>query len=175
MKRWGAVLLAAVIGGVSGIFLTGGVATATTMPLDVDFGVVPPGQERSAEREVVVPTDAVVQTAGWDARDGDGVWTADLCSAERCTSVDALAGAELAAGTYRLVVGVSIPWESDAVPTSADGHIALIELFELPLPDDGLAITGATVPWLAAGVGALALATGTAVLVRRRDREEADA
>ena len=175
MTRWGAVVLAAVIGGVSGMVLTGGAATATTMPLDVDFRVVAPGQERSAEREVVVPTDAVVQTAGWDAHDGDGVWTADFCSAERCTSVDALAGTEIAAGTYRLVVGVSIPSASDAVPTSAQGHIALIELFELPLTDDGLAVTGTTVPWLAAGAGALALAAGTALLVRRRDREEVDA
>lgn len=175
MKRWGAVVLAAVIGGAAGAAsLTGG-ASATTIPFDVDFGIVMPGEAREARIDVVVPVVSTVTAAGWDHITGGGAWGAALCDAGGvCTPVDELVGATLQIDTYELVLGITMPEAATGTATAGRGRISLEEIPELPLSDGGLAATGGTLPWIAAAIGAVALGSGAAILLRRRrdDKEE---
>lgn len=173
MRRYVAIALAAAVGGAAGAALTGGAAAASTVPFDVDFGIVMPGETREHRVDVVVPVISTVTTAGWDEILGTGVWGAELCDAgDVCTPVDELAGTTLQTGTYALVLGLEMPSESDGAATSGRGRIVLTEIPPLPLADGGLAATGGGLPWIAGAIGAVAIGGGAAVLLRRRRSDE---
>ena len=172
--RIATVGLAAVIGGTVGA-ASMTAATAVTVPLDADFGIVLPGATAQSSKDVTVPKASFVAQAEWLDVSGAGVWDAALCSVSRCTPLEMLAGASIPAGDYRVVIEVTMPMDASAgAHTAARGHISLMESIELPLTDDtGLAATGGTLPWFAALAGAAAVGGGTAlVLRRRRPREE---
>lgn len=168
MKRLIAIGLAAVIGGAVGAAsLTA--ASAVTVPIDADFGILLPGATAEGSTPVEIPSASVVTAAGWTERTGAGVWGARLCSATDCTPLEALAGTEITAGSYQVVIDVTMPADRLAAgETSASGSIAFMESVELPLTDGGLAVTGAAMPWIAMIAGATALGTGAAILLRRR-------
>ncbi len=172
MRRWDAVVLAAVIGGALGAASLTGAASASTIPFDVDFGIVMPGEAREARVDVVVPVISTVTAAGWDEITGDGAWGAELCDAGgACTPVAELVGTTLQIDTYDLVLGVTMPETASGAATSGGGRISLEEIPELPVTG-GLAATGGTLPWIAAAIGAAALGSGAAILIRRRRTEE---
>lgn len=175
MIRPAAVGLAAVIGGAVGA-ASMTAATAVTVPLDADFGIVLPGETAQASTDLAVPARSIVTKAEWVEVSGSGVWGAALCSASECTPLEELAGTAVDAGRYRVVIDVTMPMDASATSrTAASGEIALMESVELPLTDGRLAATGGTMPWIAALAGAAALAGGTAILIRRRKHEEEDA
>ncbi|MET0297272.1 MAG: LPXTG cell wall anchor domain-containing protein [Microbacterium sp.] len=168
------IVTAAVLGGAAGAASVTA-AVAVPVPLAADFGVLLPGADASASVDVVVPTDAVVAQAEWLELSGPGSWNASLCAAASCTALDELPGTEVPAGSYRVVIDVSMPTDAAAASTSAQGRIALVQQTTLPLTDGELAITGAAAPWIASIVGATALAAGAALLLRRRGRDEESA
>lgn len=173
MKRYVAIALAAVLGGAVGAALTGGAASASTVPFHADFGLVMPGETREVRSDVVVPVLSTVTTAGWDEVLGEGAWGAELCDAWGvCTPVDELAGATLAAGTYGLVLGLEMPSDASGAATSGRGRIVLTEVPPLPLTEGGLAATGGGLPWIAGAVGAAAVGGGAALVLRRRRETE---
>ncbi len=174
MKRHVAIALTALLGGAVGTALLSAPAAASAIPFDVDFGILMPGESREARTEVIVPVISTVTTAGWDEITGNGMWDAALCDAgDVCTPIDQLVGTTLQIGTYDIVVGITMPTTATDAATSGRGHISLTEIPELPLTDDGLAVTGGTMPWIAAAIGAIALGSGAGLLLRRRrDREE---
>lgn len=169
MKRHVAIALAAVLGGAAGAALTGGAASASTVPFHADFGVVMPGESHEARNELVVTVASTVTAAGWDEILGDGAWGAELCDArDVCTPIDELAGAKLSVGTYALVLGLEMPSDANGAATSARGRIVLTDAG----PDGGLAATGGAIPWTAAAIGAAALGGGAVILLRRRREDE---
>jgi len=170
MKRLVAIALAAALGGAVGAASITA-ASAVMVPLEADFGVLMPGESASASVDLSVPVASVVAQAEWTGITGPGAWGARLCSQTACTLLDKLVGASVPAGSYRVVIDVTVPENVSSAATSARGHITLMESLELPLTD-GLALTGSALPWIAMLAGAAALGGGTAVLLRRRRREE---
>lgn len=169
-------LLAALGGATLGFAATAPAATAASLPLSYDLGIVMPGSSASVTRGFDVPLRSTVAEATFGAHDSDASWTADLCdSGGRCRAVDALAGTTLDAGDYHLVVAVSMPADADgAVSAASSGTITLVQA----AATGGLAATGGTVPIAAAAVGAILAGGGAMLLIgarRRRDREEASA
>ncbi len=176
-KRVAAVGIAAVIGAAVGA-ASMTAASAVSVPLDADFGIVMPGATAQSSADVTVARASFVTHAEWLVVSGTGSWSASLCSDASCTPLADLTGASLAAGDYRVVIEVTMPMDASTVDshTSARGRLALVEAIELPLTtDEGLAATGATAPWIAALVGAGALGGGVALLLRRRRPHEEDA
>lgn len=167
-----AIGLAAVLGAAAGAALVSA-ASAVTVPLEADFGVMMPGASAESETSLSVPVSSVVTAAEWSTVTGAGVWGARLCGAATCTDLDELVGTAIDAGSYRVVVDVTMPMDAAGTgPTAASGRISLMES-SLPLSDGGaLAVTGAALPWVAMLAGAAALGGGTALLVRRRRPED---
>ena len=166
------VALAGVVGAAAAVALVGPAASAQTLPLAYDLGVVLPGESRTMEREIEIPRHASVAAAAFGSTASQAGWDAQLC-AERCVAVDALAGETLSAGHYRLVVTLTMPADGSlAFESSARGSLTLV--------DSGvggagaLPATGGSLPVASMAVGA-ALASGGALLLvagRRRSRRQ---
>lgn len=167
------VALAGILGAAAALGLTAPAATAQTLPLTYDLGVVLPGETRTMERPVRIPRDVAVVSAGFGSATAGTDWHAQLCSAD-CIAVDALAGATLDAGDYRLVVTLTMPADGAVVlDTSARGSLTIVDTGVGG--SETLPSTGGNLPVASMAVGA-ALATGGALLMvlaeRRRARGE---
>lgn len=165
------VALAGVVGAAVAVALVGPAASAQTLPLTYDLGVVLPGESRTMERAVEIPRHAAVVAADFGSTASTEGWDAQLC-ADRCIAVDALAGETLPAGDYRLIVTLTMPADGATVfESSARGSLTLIDAGVGGT--DALPATGGTLPVASMAVGA-ALAAGGALLLlvagRRRAR-----
>lgn len=166
-------LLAALVGASVGVAVAAPAASAETLPLTYDLGIVLPGTTASVERELTVPVRSVVTAATFDAPDTDAVWTADLCTAAGvCAPIADLDGTTLDAGDYHLVIAVAMSEGADgATSVASSGLLTLVQ----SATTGGLPATGGTIPFSAAVIGAT-FAVGGALLLRagrrRRDREE---
>lgn len=166
------VVLAGVLGAAAALGLSApSAATAQTLPLAYDLGVVLPGETRTMERPVEIPRDAAVTSAGFDSAAATGDWNVRLC-ADDCIAVDALAGSVLDAGDYRLVVTLTMPAHGAAVlEASAWGSLTLVDAGVAG--SETLPSTGGNLPVASMAVGAALAAGGTLLVVlagRRRVR-----
>ncbi|WEK14194.1 MAG: hypothetical protein P0Y48_02995 [Candidatus Microbacterium phytovorans] len=173
------VALAAVVGATAAMGIAGASpASARTVPLTYDLGVVLPGQTRSIERTIDIPRDATVVSAQFADGAGGTGWDAQLCKEDDCSAVGDLTDAALAAGEYRLVVTLAMPVDATGVlGTSATGSLTLVDAGVDA--DAILPATGGTLP-LAAGLVGGALAAGGMLLLlvgggRRRRQVPAEA
>ncbi|MDN3496742.1 LPXTG cell wall anchor domain-containing protein [Planococcus sp. APC 4015] len=175
-RRLFAIGLAAVLGAAAGAASVAP-ASAVTVPLDADFGVVMPGESAETSTVLEVPVASVVTVAEWSIATGSGVWGARLCSPSSCTELEELTGTSIAAGSYRVEMSVTMP--TDAVgtgATAASGRISLMEAADFPLTDGaGLAVTGGTLSWIAVVAGAAAVGGGAGLLLRRRRADDEEA
>ncbi|CAI9392283.1 LPXTG cell wall anchor domain-containing protein [Microbacterium sp. T2.11-28] len=166
------VALAGVVGAAVAVAVVGPAASAQTLPLTYDLGVVLPGESRTMEREIEIPRHASVAAADFGSGASADGWDARLC-ADRCIAVDALAGETLSAGRYRLIVTLTMPADGAiALESSARGSLTLIDA---GVGDaDALPNTGGTLPVASMAVGAALASGGTLLLIagRRRSRRQ---
>lgn len=165
------VVLAGILGAAAALGFSAPAATAQTLPITYDLGVVLPGETRTMERPIEIPRDAAVASAGFDSAAAHAGWNIQLC-AEDCIAVDALAGSILDAGDYRLVVTLTMPADGVAVlETSAWGSLTLVDAGVAG--SETLPSTGGNLPVASMAVGAALAAGGTLLVVlagRRRVR-----
>lgn len=166
------VVLAGILGAAAALGLSAPAATAQTLPLSYDLGVVLPGETRTMERPVRIARDAAVTSAGFDSAAAQSDWNVQLC-AEDCIAVDTLTGSVLDAGDYRLVVTLTMPATGAAVlEASAWGSLTLVDAGVAG--SETLPSTGGNLPVASMAVGAALAAGGTLLVVlagRRRVRQ----
>ncbi len=166
------VALAGVVGAAAAVALVGPAASAQTLPLVYDLGVVLPGESRTMERDVQIPRDASVVAADFGSNATHDGWNAQLCS-DCCIAVEDLSGETLSAGDYRLIVTLTMPADdATALESSARGSLTLTDAVAGVGGTETLPSTGGSLPVASMAVGA-ALASGGALLLiagRRRSR-----
>ncbi|HEY0118127.1 MAG TPA: hypothetical protein VGC04_05040 [Cellulomonas sp.] len=160
-------------------------ALPRSLPLQVSFTDLQPGQTRSTSWPVQIPTRARI-TQAMLRQDGPGGvrWTARLCPVSGAACLDvmtAAVGTSITAGDYLLTVGLTVVDLQPGQSQSLEGRYTLVEDDDGVLadtggdgPNGGLASTGLSV--LPLGVTALALAALGVLLVvlaRRRHEEQA--
>ncbi|OJV78505.1 MAG: hypothetical protein BGO37_07205 [Cellulomonas sp. 73-92] len=170
------------------VVLTAATARAASLPVQVSFDNLLPGDVRSTSWPVTVPTPARIATATVHQGGSGGVqWTARLCPAGGGGCVDlmsATVGTPLAQGTYSLQVGVSAGDLQPGQTRTLDARYTLVEVADGWLADTGgplgggggqLAMTG--LPAVALGITAVGAAGlgGVLVVLARRRRAAADA
>lgn len=163
------------------VVLTAATARAASLPVQVSFDNLLPGEVRSTSWPVNVPAPARIATATVLQAGSGGVrWTARLCPAAGGGCVDLLSaatGTALAQGDYSLQVGVSATDLQPGQTRTLEARYTLVEVTDGWLADTGgqLAMTG--VPASALGLTAVGLAGLGWVLVvvaRRRRAAPAD-
>lgn len=170
------VVLAGILGAAVALGAGAPAATAQTLPLSYDLGVVLPGESRSMERPIEVPRTVTVVSADFGSTSDEGLWHARLCDvSETCTRVSDLDDRVLTAGDYRLVVTLTMPTDLDLpLSASAEGTMTLLDAGVeatdiLPATGGSSALTTAVLGGaLAAGGALLVIAAGR----RRREAEE---
>ena len=165
------------------VVLTAATARAASLPVQVSFDNLLPGDVRSTSWPISVPAPARIATATVREGGSGGVqWTARLCPTAGGACVDlmsATVGTALAQGDYSMEVGVSAGDLQPGQTRTLEARYTLVEVADGWLADTGgtLAMTGlpaaalAVVAVLAAGSGALLVFLAR----RRREQPSADA
>ena len=169
------------------VVLTAATARAASLPVQVSFDNLLPGDVRSTSWPITVPAPARIATATVHQAGTGGVqWTARLCPAGGGACVDLLSatvGTALAQGSYSLQVGVSAGDLQPGQTRTLEARYTLVEVADGWLADTGgslggggqLAMTG--LPAVALGItaaGAAGLGGVLVVLARRRQEADAD-
>jgi hypothetical protein len=159
------------------VVTAGEAATAASLPrsvpLTAEFDDLRAGESASTSWDVDIPHAALITAASVRREGDDSVrWRATLCPAGGGSCVDLLGtpdGTPLAAGTYRLGVGVTMLALSAEPSQSIEGRVTFVER-----PAGSLAFTGSgsLVPLLLSAVAALAV--GLLLFLAARRRRPAD-
>lgn len=148
--------------------MVGGIQTTraeTDVAVDIDLGIIMPGETVTKSLTLDVPQDATVVRSEWVDLDGvaeDMTWDIALCGDPGCEDVEPVnTGASVPAGTWTMSVSGSLPED-----VSGDGYaLGVVTLLADDTATGGgvLPVTGGAVPWLvvafavgAVGAGALA-------------------
>lgn len=182
-------LLAALLA-VAFVLLGAGTAQAVpqSLPLQVSFTDLQPGDVRSTSWPVRIPQQAkIAQAVLHKDGPGDVQWTAQLCPVSGAGCLDvitAVVGTPIAAGDYTLRVGLTVVELQPGQTQSLEGRYTFVEDDDGLLADTSgphgrggaLAATGSSVlPVGLTAVAVAALGVLFVVLARRGDDEEADA
>ncbi len=139
-----AIASAALVGGALA-FAFAQPASASTVPLTFDFGIVLPGATVTDTQRVIVHHTSIVAAAQWAPSSGpdDVVWRAQICGPDGgCSDFADLRGARVAPGTYTVTMSVTMPESTPQGDIAASG--GFVQLVD---QSSGLASTGRTVPW----------------------------
>ncbi|GEL95875.1 hypothetical protein [Cellulomonas composti] len=168
-----ALAFAALLGLASVVGATRAQALPLSIPLEVTFRDMMPGESASHTWQVTVPERAVVSEARLEeSGPGEATWTTELCpGAGACLDLGTLkVGTPLPAGSYDLRVGVTVHELDPGQTQSIEGRYTLVGA----PGDDGLASTGLGAGPLAAAALAFALLGLLLLVVGRRRRTEHD-
>ncbi|WP_084102722.1 hypothetical protein [Demequina sp. NBRC 110051] len=155
--------------------------------VDVDLGLVLPGETVTRSHAVEIPELATVVRSDWVRRDGlaqEIAWDIQLCGDGQCQDVaPPLTGGRFAPGSYTLEVAATLPETVSAGTGSALGVVTL-QSEDTAVGGDGgvdsegggtgvpLPVTGGTVPWAVVALAGGALAAGGFAIALARPRRE---
>ncbi|WP_084130120.1 hypothetical protein [Demequina sp. NBRC 110055] len=153
--------------------------------VDVDLGLLLPGETVTRSHAVEVPEVATVVRSDWVRREGlaqEIAWDIQLCSADRCQDVaPPLTGGRFAPGSYTLEIAATLPQTASAGAGSALGVVTLQSEATVIEGNGGadsggtgdpLPLTGGALPWTVIALAGGAVVAGVFAIALARPRRE---